>query len=156
MSTSYFVAADWLIEHGDDPEVQIIDARMAPPGQEHRDVPAEYRAGHLPGAVFFDIEALSDHTSPLPHMLPRPEAFSVAMRELGISKDKHLVVYDEGNLFSAPRAWWMLKNFGVEKYRFWRADLQAGSATNYRFSRVTSRCRKGNLMPRLTLTWSSA
>lgn len=52
MSTSYFVAADWLIEHGDDPEVQIIDARMAPPGQEHRDVPAEYRAGHLPGAVF--------------------------------------------------------------------------------------------------------
>ena len=115
MSTSYFVAADWLIEHGDDPEVQIIDARMAPPGQEHRDVPAEYRAGHLPGAVFFDIEALSDHTSSLPHMLPRPEAFSVAMRELGISKDKHLVVYDEGNLFSAPRAWWMLKNFGVEK-----------------------------------------
>lgn len=115
MSTSYFVAADWLIEHGDDPEVQIIDARMAPPGQEHRDVPGEYRAGHLPGAVFFDIEALSDHTSPLPHMLPRPEAFSVAMRELGVSKDKHLVVYDEGNLFSAPRAWWMLKQFGVEK-----------------------------------------
>ena len=66
MSTSYFVAADWLIEHGDDPEVQIIDARMAPPGQEHRDVPGEYRAGHLPGAVFFDIEALSDHNSPLP------------------------------------------------------------------------------------------
>ena len=51
MSTSYFVAADWLIEHGDDPEVQIIDARMALRA-EHRDVPAEYRAGHLPGAVF--------------------------------------------------------------------------------------------------------
>ena len=49
MSTSYFVATDWLIEHSDDPEVQIIDARMAPPGQEHRDVPGEYRAGHLPG-----------------------------------------------------------------------------------------------------------
>lgn len=64
MSTSYFVAADWLIEHGDDPEVQIIDARMAPAGQEHlRDMVAEYRAGHLPGAVFFDIEALSDHNS---------------------------------------------------------------------------------------------
>ena len=48
MSTSYFVAADWLIEHGDDPEVQIIDARMAPAGQEHlRDMVAEYRAGHL-------------------------------------------------------------------------------------------------------------
>ena len=115
MSTSYFVSADWLIEHGDNPEVQIIDARMAPAGQEHlRDMTAEYRAGHIPGAIRFDIETLSDHTSSLPHMLPRPEAFAVAMRELGISHDKHLVVYDEGNLFSAPRAWWMLRYFGAD------------------------------------------
>lgn len=114
MTTSYFVAADWLAEHVNDPQIQIIDARMAPPGQEHRDLNTEYRSGHLPGAVFFDIEALSDHTSPLPHMMPRPEAFAVAMRELGIDSDKHLVVYDEGNLFSAPRAWWMLRTFGVE------------------------------------------
>ncbi|WP_437887469.1 3-mercaptopyruvate sulfurtransferase [Phytobacter sp. V91] len=114
MSTSYFVSADWLTEHIDDPHVQIIDARMAPAGVEDRDIAAEYRAGHLTGAVFFDIEALSDHTSSLPHMLPRPEAFAVAMRELGISQDKHLVVYDEGNLFSAPRAWWMLRYFGAE------------------------------------------
>ncbi len=114
MTTSYFVAADWIIEHSDDPDIQIIDARMAPPGQEHRDLAAEYRAGHLPGAVFFDIEALSDHTTPLPHMLPRPETFAVAMRELGIDSNKHLVVYDEGDLFSAPRAWWMLKAFGVD------------------------------------------
>lgn len=115
MSTTFFVAGDWLAEHINDENIQIIDARMAPPGQEHRDLAGEYRAGHLPGAVFFDIEALSDHTSPLPHMMPRPEAFAVAMRELGISQDKHLIVYDEGNLFSAPRAWWMLRTFGVEK-----------------------------------------
>lgn len=115
MTTSFFVTAEWLTEHLDDPMVQIIDARMAPPGQEYRDLTAEYRAGHLPNAPFFDIEALSDHTSPLPHMMPRPEAFAVAMSELGISSDKHLVVYDEGNLFSAPRAWWMLRTFGAEK-----------------------------------------
>ncbi|ASE83640.1 TPA: 3-mercaptopyruvate sulfurtransferase [Citrobacter koseri] len=114
MSTSWFVAADWLAEHIDDPQIQIIDARMAPPGQEDRDVASEYRSGHIPGALFFDIEALSDHTSPLPHMMPRPEAFAVAMRELGVHQDRHLVVYDEGNLFSAPRAWWMLRTFGVE------------------------------------------
>ena len=114
MSTSWFVAADWLAEHIDDPQIQIIDARMAPPGQEDRDVASEYRSGHIPGALFFDIEALSDHTSPLPHMIPRPEAFAVAMRELGVHQDRHLVVYDEGNLFSAPRAWWMLRTFGVE------------------------------------------
>ncbi|GHK57725.1 hypothetical protein KPZU09_74610 [Klebsiella pneumoniae] len=75
MSTSFFVAADWLAEHIDDPEIQIIDARMAPAGQEAlRDMAAEYRAGHVPNALFFDIEALSDHTSPLPHMMPRAEA----------------------------------------------------------------------------------
>ena len=130
MSTSFFVAADWLAEHIDDPEIQIIDARMAPAGQEAlRDMAAEYRAGHVPNALFFDIEALSDHTSPLPHMMPRAEAFAVAMRELGVSSDKHLVVYDEGNLFSAPRAWWMLRTFGVEKVSIvagglegWRRD----------------------------------
>lgn len=140
MSTSYFVSADWLIEHGDNPEVQIIDARMAPPGQEHRDLVAEYRAGHIPDAIRFDIEALSDHTSNLPHMLPRPEAFAVAMRELGISHDKHLVVYDEGNLFSAPRAWWMLRYFGAENVSIlagglagWQRDelpLEQGDVTH--------------------------
>lgn len=115
MSTSFFVAGDWLAEHIFDADIQVIDARMAPAGQEHlRDMQAEYRAGHLPGAVFFDIEALSDRTTPLPHMMPRAEAFAVAMRELGVSSDKHLIVYDEGNLFSAPRAWWMLRSFGVE------------------------------------------
>lgn len=115
MSTTFFVAGDWLAEHIDDPEIQILDARMAPAGQEHlRNMAEEYRAGHIPGAVFFDIEALSDHITSLPHMMPRPETFAVAMRELGVSSDKHLVVYDEGNLFSAPRAWWMLRAFGVQ------------------------------------------
>lgn len=115
MTIPFFITADWLAEHIDDPEIQIIDARMAPPNQEHRDVAAEYRDGHLPGAIFFDIEALSDHTSPLPHMMPRAETFAVSMRERGISDDRHLVIYDEGNLFSAPRAWWMLRCFGVEQ-----------------------------------------
>lgn len=117
MTTSFFVAGDWLAEHINDPDVQILDARMAPPSgpQAQRDIPAEYLAEHLPGAILFDIEALSDHTSPLPHMMPRPEAFAVAMRERGIHSDKHLVIYDDGNLFSAPRAWWMLKSFGAEQ-----------------------------------------
>lgn len=85
-------------------------------GQElTRNITREYLAGHLPSAPFFDIEALSDHNSPYPHMMPRPEAFAVAMRELGVSSDKHLVVYDDGSLFSAPRAWWMLRHFGVSQ-----------------------------------------
>ena len=131
MSTSFFVAADWLAEHIDDPEIQIIDARMAPPGQEERDLNAEYQAGHIPGAVFFDIEALSDHTSPLPHMMPRAEAFAVAMRELGVSSDKHLVVYDEGNLFSAPRAWWMLRWAGLRTVKILDGGWQSWTRNRY-------------------------
>ncbi|MDW8847076.1 3-mercaptopyruvate sulfurtransferase [Erwinia sp. MMLR14_017] len=116
MSSSFFVTVGWLAEHLTDPDLQILDARMLPPGQESvRNIQAEYLAKHLPGAPFFDIEALSDHTSLYPHMLPRAETFAVAMRELGVNSDKHLVVYDEGNLFSAPRAWWMLREFGVAK-----------------------------------------
>lgn len=125
MTTPLFVSADWLQEHYNDERLQVLDARLLPPGMEAvRDVQAEYLAGHLPDAPYFDIEALSDHTSPYPHMLPRAETFAVAMRELGISSDKHLVVYDEGNLFSAPRAWWMLKTFGVAQVSILAGGLQ--------------------------------
>lgn len=127
MTSSFFVTADWLAEHLSDPDLQIVDARMLPPGMENqRDIKAEYLAKHLPDAPFFDIEALSDHTSPYPHMLPRAETFAVAMRELGVNSDKHLVVYDEGNLFSAPRAWWMLREFGVAK-----VSILAGGLTGW-------------------------
>ncbi|WP_434774009.1 3-mercaptopyruvate sulfurtransferase [Pantoea agglomerans] len=125
MTTPLFVSADWLQEHYNDERLQVLDARLLPPGMEAvRDVRAEYLAGHLPDAPYFDIEALSDHTSPYPHMLPRAESFAVAMRELGVSSDKHLVVYDEGNLFSAPRAWWMLKTFGVAQVSILAGGLQ--------------------------------
>ncbi|KAA5921444.1 MULTISPECIES: 3-mercaptopyruvate sulfurtransferase [Pantoea] len=125
MTTPLFVSADWLQEHYNDERLQVLDARLLPPGMEAvRNVQAEYLAGHLPDAPYFDIEALSDHTSPYPHMLPRAETFAVAMRELGVSSDKHLVVYDEGNLFSAPRAWWMLKTFGVAQVSILAGGLQ--------------------------------
>lgn len=139
MSTPYFVAADWLAEHLIDSEIQILDARMAPPGHEDRNIAEEYRAGHIPGALFFDIEALSDTSTALPHMMPRPESFAVAMRELGVFRDKHLVVYDGGDLFSSPRAWWMLRQFGAENVSIvagglaeWQRDdlpLEQGNVT---------------------------
>ncbi|WP_455916664.1 3-mercaptopyruvate sulfurtransferase [Pantoea agglomerans] len=132
MTSSFFVTADWLAEHLSDPDLQIVDARMLPPGMENqRDIKAEYLAKHLPAAPFFDIEALSDHTSPYPHMLPRAETFAVAMRELGVNSDKHLVVYDEGNLFSAPRAWWMLREFGVAKVSILAGGLKGWEEAGY-------------------------
>lgn len=129
MTTPLFVSADWLQEHYNDETLQVLDARMLPPGMDAvRNIQAEYLAGHLPQAPFFNIEALSDHTSPYPHMLPRAESFAVAMRELGVNSDKHLIVYDEGNLFSAPRAWWMLRAFGVAQVSILAGGLQGWKA----------------------------
>lgn len=113
VSNEWFVSPSWLAEHLND--IVLLDARMLPPGEKTRDINAEYRAEHLPGAIFFDIEALSDHSTDLPHMFPSSEAFSRAMGKLGVNHQQHIVIYDEGNLFSAPRAWWMLHTFGVEK-----------------------------------------
>lgn len=110
-----FVTATWLNSHLHDADITLLDARMLPPGDTTRDIQAEYEAEHLPGAVFFDIETLSDATSPLPHMMPDSTSFAQAMGDLGVSEGRHCVIYDEGNLFSAPRAWWMLKTFGVTK-----------------------------------------
>jgi thiosulfate/3-mercaptopyruvate sulfurtransferase len=132
MTAPLFVSADWLKEHYTEETLQVLDARMLPPGQEAvRDIQAEYLAGHLPDAPYFNIEALSDHTSAYPHMMPRPEAFAVAMRELGVSQDKHLVVYDEGNLFSAPRAWWMLRAFGCVNVSILAGGLQGWKAAGF-------------------------
>ncbi|WJV61531.1 3-mercaptopyruvate sulfurtransferase [Pectobacteriaceae bacterium C52] len=118
MSTScsdIFISSSWLSTHLNDPDIALIDARMLTAGSTTGDMHNEYNAGHLPGAVFFDIEAFSDHQSPFPHMMPDTNVFSLEMGKLGLSEQQHFVVYDEGNLFSAPRAWWMLRTFGVNR-----------------------------------------
>lgn len=130
-SSRLFVSADWLAEHLASDNITLIDARMLPPGETSRDVHAEYRAGHLPGAVFFDIEALSDHTTSLPHMMPSADAFAKAMGELGISDQQPLVIYDEGNLFSAPRAWWMLAHFGARQVAILSGGLAEWQVQGY-------------------------
>ena len=107
------VSTDWLLAHLSDPGVVVIDASWHMPAT-NRDGRREFLAGHIPGAAFFDLDAVSDHTNPLPHMLPSPEDFASAMGALGVSNDVRVVVYDAAGLFSAPRLWWMLRVFGHE------------------------------------------
>jgi thiosulfate/3-mercaptopyruvate sulfurtransferase len=83
-------------------------------GPMGRDADAEYASGHIPGAVRFDIEAISDHANPLPHMLPAPDEFARAVGALGIGDQDTIVVYDGLGLFSAPRVWWTFRLFGAE------------------------------------------
>jgi thiosulfate/3-mercaptopyruvate sulfurtransferase len=94
------------------PDLRPVDASWFLDG---RDARAAFEAAHVPGAVFFDIDANSDRTSPLPHMLPTPEAFAAAAGALGITESDRIVVYDQQGLFSAARVWWTFRVMGDER-----------------------------------------
>jgi len=96
------------------PDLRIIDASWWLDG---RDARADFERERLPGAVFFDLDAMSDRESPYPHMLPSPAAFADAMGAMGVSESDDIVVYDAQGLFSAARVWWMLRTMGAERVR---------------------------------------
>lgn len=112
--SSPLVSTEWLAEHLTAPDVRIADASWYLP-QTGRNARAEYHSAHIPGAVFFDIDDLSDETSPLPHMLPPAAKFASRMRQLGLGDGNLIVVYDGMGIYSAPRAWWMLRAMGHEE-----------------------------------------
>lgn len=91
--------------------VTVLDASWHMP-DTGRDPDAEFRAAHIPGALRFDIDEIADKSSALPHTLPSPEAFAVAVGALGIGNDTEVVAYEAGGLFTAPRAWWMFAVMG--------------------------------------------
>ncbi|GAB4071034.1 3-mercaptopyruvate sulfurtransferase [Ancylobacter sonchi] len=107
-----FVTTQWLAERLGAPDVVVVDASWHLP-TAGRSARAEYVDAHIPGAVFFDIDAVADRSSGLPHMLPSEEAFSEAVGTLGIGDGMTIVVYDSLGLFSAARGWWTFFVFGA-------------------------------------------
>jgi len=107
-----FVSTQWLAEHLGAPDLVVFDASWHMPAAG-RDARAEYLSGHIPGAVFFDIDAIADHSTDLPHMLPDAKIFSAEMGRLGFGSGMRAVIYDSVGLFSAPRLWWTLRVFGA-------------------------------------------
>ena len=110
----WLVSTAWLAEHLRGRDVIPVDGSYFLPTQQ-RDAHAEFRDGHIPGAVFFDIEAISDHSTVLPHMLPGPAQFGAAVGALGIGGGDTVVAYDSVGLYSAARVWWTFRIFGAEK-----------------------------------------
>jgi thiosulfate/3-mercaptopyruvate sulfurtransferase len=110
----FTVDADWLQKRLGEPGLTIVDASWYLPAQK-RDARAEYDAAHIPGARFFDQDAVSDPDSPLPHTLASPQHFAQYVGAMGISADDTIVVYDGPGFFSAPRAWWMFRVMGVSQ-----------------------------------------
>ncbi|NIX77744.1 3-mercaptopyruvate sulfurtransferase [Microvirga terricola] len=126
MSNS-FVSTTWLQDHLNDPNVVIVDASWYLPAQ-NRDPDAEYLAGHIPGAVRFDLDKVKDASSPLPHMLPSEADFAFATGALGIGNDTTVIVYDGLGLFSAPRVAWTFRIFGARDVRILEGGLPAWKA----------------------------
>ncbi|MEH2519739.1 thiosulfate/3-mercaptopyruvate sulfurtransferase [Bradyrhizobium sp. AZCC 1610] len=107
------VSTDWLAAHLNDPNVRVIDASFKMPGV--LPLPKDdYLASHIPGAVFFDVDAVSDHSNPLPHMFPSADQFGRDVGGLGIGNDDTVVLYDSGGWVAAPRVWWMFLSFGKD------------------------------------------
>lgn len=107
-----FVTTAWLAEHLADPNLVVVDGSWYLPAA-NRDPNAEYRAGHIPGAVFWDLDEFSDNATGLPHMLLPPEEFAEVAGNLGIAETMTIVVYDGDGLFSAPRVRWQFTTMGA-------------------------------------------
>jgi thiosulfate/3-mercaptopyruvate sulfurtransferase len=112
-TSRWLVTTDWLAEHTGAPTTVVVDGSFYLPAMK-RDAAAEYLAGHIPGAVRFDIDAIADHSNPLPHMLPDTKQFERQVGALGIADSDTIVVYDGAGMFSAPRVWWTFRLFGAE------------------------------------------
>ena len=109
--SQWIVETDWLADHLNAPDVVIVDGSWHLPA-ENRNPRAEFEEAHIPGALFFDIDDISDSGDPRPHMLPPPEKFASRMRRMGIGDGNRVVCYDTAGLFSAARVWWMFRVMG--------------------------------------------
>jgi len=109
------------------PTLRLVDASYKMPGVTPL-AAADYAAAHLPGAVYFDIDAIADRTSSLPHMFPDEAGFAAGIGALGLSPAHDIVVYDQGGWMGAPRAWWMFKAFGFARVRVLDGGLRAWRA----------------------------
>src|SRR4051812_13003302 len=110
LASRWLVSTEWLAAHLNDPNVIVLDSSYYLANAK-RDAQAEYLAGHIPGAERFDIDAISDKSNPLPHMLPSAEQFGAQVGALGVGDGMTIVLYDGIGLYGAARVWWTFRIF---------------------------------------------
>lgn len=137
------VSTEWLAGELGASDLRVIDATWFLP-DVGRDARAEYEAGHIAGAVFLDIDAVSDESSPLPHMLPLEHIFASRMQSLGLGDGHRIVVYDNSPLHSAARAWWMLKAFGARNVAILDGGLPKWTAEGWPLESGGPQVRQGH------------
>jgi len=147
-NSPWIVETDWLASHLDAPDIVVLDGSMHLPNSG-RNAKEEFAEQRIPGALFFDINEVSDTSSSLPHMLPSPEKFSSCVRKMGIGNGSRVVIYDTAGLFSAARVWWMFRimghndvailNGGLPKWLGENLALEDGPARRPRECHFTAR-----------------
>lgn len=140
------VSTEWLEAELGAPDLRVLDASFFLPGSG-RDARAEYEAAHIPGAMFFDIDAIADPESPLPHMLPPAHLFASRARALGLGDGDRILVYDNSPLHSAARAWWMLTAFGARHVAVLDGGLQKWTAEGRPVEAGMPEARRGHFTP---------
>jgi thiosulfate/3-mercaptopyruvate sulfurtransferase len=142
------VSTEWLEAELGAPDLRVIDATLFLPG-DPRDARAEYEEGHIPGAVFLDIEDVSDSSNPVPHMLPSDARFASRMASLGLRDGQRFVVYDDSPLHSSARAWWMLRSFGAHYVAILDGGLRKWKAEGRPLESGRPAVRHGHFSPSL-------
>jgi thiosulfate/3-mercaptopyruvate sulfurtransferase len=145
--TDPLVSTEWLAQNAHAPDIRIVDASWHMPASG-RNAKAEFAAAHIPGAVFFDIDDISDETSPYPHMLPSAEKFSSRVRKLGLGDGARIVIYDQAGVFSAARVWWMFRVFGHGEVMVLDGGLPKWLAEGRETEDLPSRPRERHFTPR--------
>lgn len=135
MQTQALVRCEWLNENIEDEGIVILDASFFLPNQQ-RNAKLEYGQAHIPGARFFDIDEVADHSQNLPHMLPSPEQFKEAVGKLGIDNHKHVIVYDSNFFMASARLWWTFRIFGHNRVSILNGGLNRWKALNYPLSDI--------------------
>lgn len=136
------VTADWLRHHLNDPDVHVIDLRWYLDGRAGRHA---YEDGHIPGAVFVDLEReITAPRGPGRHPIPAPAQFGAAMRRAGVSRGTRVVVYDDQGGSIAARLWWLLRFYGHDTVAVLDGGLQAWTAAGGSLSPAPTRVRSGD------------
>ena len=125
--TPVLVSAEWLLDNIN--RVRVLDASSHLPTVK-RDAEAEFLAAHIPGAQRFDIDAIADKGHAMPHMVPSPDFFAECVATLGVSDDDHVVFYDDSDVKTAARGWWMMRLFGHEPVSILDGGLAAWKAAS--------------------------
>jgi thiosulfate/3-mercaptopyruvate sulfurtransferase len=142
------VTTEWLEQELGASDLKVIDSTLFLPG-EPRDARAEYEAEHIPGAVFLDLEEVSDTSNPVPHMVPSESKFASRMASLGLRDGQRFVVYDNSPLHSAARAWWMLRSFGAHYVAILDGGLPKWKAEGRPLESGRPQLRHGHFSPSL-------